>query len=61
MGSTRARRSIMAAALFVIDLTILPSGEAFRNADAKGGSQLTIIDFAFQPDAQGIKGGRNVS
>jgi len=51
----------MAAALIVIGLTILPAGEAFRNAGAKGGAQVTIIDFAFQLDALSVKQGRGVS
>ena len=38
MASTRARRSLLMAAVIAIGLTIMPVGEAFRDARAQGGA-----------------------
>ena len=61
MASTRPRRSMLMAAFIAIGLTILPVGEALRDAWAAGGAQVSIIDFAFQPDSLVIKRGRGVT
>ena len=61
MELTRTRRSIVMAALIAIGLVVLPVGEALRDVGAAGGSQVSIIDFAFQPQALTIKKGRGVT
>ena len=61
MASTRTRRSMLMAALTAIGLTILPVGETLRDVGAAGGSQVSIVDFAFQPDSLVIKRGRGVT
>src|SRR4051812_18746665 len=58
MASTHTRCSMLMAALIAIGLTILPVGEALRDVEAQGGSQVSIIDFAFQPGSLAIKRGR---
>jgi plastocyanin len=61
MAPTRTRRSMVMAALIAIGLTILPVGEALREAWAQGGTQVSIIDFAFQPSSLVIKRGLGVA
>jgi plastocyanin len=61
MASMCTRRSIVIAALIAIGLAVLPVGEAWRDVGAAGGSQVSIIDFAFQPLALTIKKGRGVT
>jgi plastocyanin len=61
MASTHTRRSALMAVLVAIGLTVVPAGEALRDVGAQGGSQVSIIDFAFQPSSLTIKRGRGIT
>jgi plastocyanin len=61
MVATRPRRSMLMAASFALCLSMLSAGEAFRDTQAKGAARVSIIDFAFQPNALTIKRGRSVT
>lgn len=54
-------RSVLLAVLVALFLSVRPDGTGLSQVYAKGGAQVSIIDFAFQPDSLVIKRGRGVT